>query len=93
MRRKNIPSPNSKKYGVPLYSVGWVLIRFKDRDRSGDNGEVSNSTQYYVVSAGGGGEGRSGIPNAVLISSFDSDTNFLSDLPVTLSIFTLKFRD
>jgi len=65
-----------------LYSVGWVLIRFKDRVRSGDNGEVSNSTQYYVVSAGGGGEGRSGIPNAVLISSFDSDTNSLSDLPV-----------
>ena len=91
MSRKKIPSPNSKKYGVPLYSVGWV--RFKDRDRSSDNGEVSNSTQYNVVSAGGGGEGRSGIPNAVLISSFDSDANSLSDLPVTLSIFTLKFRD
>ena len=92
MSRKKIPSPNSKKYGVPLYSVGWV--RFKDRDLSSDdNGEVSNSTQYYVVLAGGGGEGRSGIPNAVLISSFDSDANSLSDPPVTLSIFTIKFMD
>lgn len=88
MGKKKIPSLNSKKYGVPLYSVSLVLVRFKDRDRdrSSDNGEASNSTQYYVVMAGGGGEGRSGIPNAVLISSFDSDANSLSDLPVTLSI-------
>lgn len=90
MSKKKIPSLNSKKYGVPLYSVCWVPVRFtdrdRDRDRSSDNGEASNSTQYYVVMAGGGGEGRSGIPNAVLISSFDSDANSLSDRPVTLSI-------
>ncbi|KAK9987748.1 hypothetical protein SO802_027987 [Lithocarpus litseifolius] len=79
MMREKIPSPNSKKYGVPLYSVDLVLVRCKDRDRSSDNGEAS---KYYVVSAGGGGEGRSGIPNAILISSFDSDANSLSDLPV-----------
>ncbi|XP_065628340.1 SEC12-like protein 2 [Quercus suber] len=82
MRRKKIPSPSSMKYGVPLYSVGWVIFKDLDRDRSSNNGEVSNSTQYYVVSAGGGGEGRSGIPNAILISSFNSDANSLSDVPV-----------
>lgn len=88
MSKKKIPSLNSMKYGVPLYSVCWVPVRFtdRDRDRSSDNGEASNSTQYYVFMAGGGGEGRSGIPNAVLISSFNSDANSLSGLPVTLSI-------
>ncbi|KAF3946088.1 hypothetical protein CMV_027608 [Castanea mollissima] len=79
-KKKTDSSLSFRKYGVPLYSTGWR--RSKDRDRSSDNGEVSNSTQYDVVLAGGGGEGRSGIPNAVLISAFDSDANSLSDQPV-----------
>ncbi|KAJ0750703.1 hypothetical protein HanLR1_Chr05g0185011 [Helianthus annuus] len=36
----------------------------------------------YVIFAGGGGEDRSGIPNALVISLFDSASNSLSDHPV-----------
>ncbi|KAL1321264.1 hypothetical protein HN51_065998 [Arachis hypogaea] len=36
----------------------------------------------YLVFAGGGGEGRSGIPNTVLLSHFDVASNSLSDQPV-----------
>ncbi|KAM4099267.1 hypothetical protein ACJW30_07G144700 [Castanea mollissima] len=83
-KKKTDSSLSFRKYGVPLYSTGWRRSKDRDldRDRSSDNGEVSNSTQYDVVLAGGGGEGRSGIPNAVLISAFDSDANSLSDQPV-----------
>ncbi|GMY18135.1 SEC12-like protein 2 [Fagus crenata] len=84
---------NNKKYGVPLYSAGWVRNKVKgkakiqDQDQDGDpdrsSGELSNAeSQNYVVLAGGGGEGRSGIPNAVFIVLFDSATNALSNDPV-----------
>ncbi|MED6195311.1 hypothetical protein PIB30_036683, partial [Stylosanthes scabra] len=36
----------------------------------------------YLVFAGGGGEGRSGIPNTVLLAHFDVASNSLSDQPV-----------
>ncbi|XP_027346348.1 SEC12-like protein 2 [Abrus precatorius] len=36
----------------------------------------------YLVFAGGGGEGRSGIPNAVLLGHFDVASNTLADQPV-----------
>ncbi|WOH15566.1 hypothetical protein DCAR_0935108 [Daucus carota subsp. sativus] len=36
----------------------------------------------HVVLSGGGGEGRIGIPNALLISQFDPNTKSLSDHPV-----------
>ncbi|KAF5727665.1 hypothetical protein HS088_TW22G01361 [Tripterygium wilfordii] len=36
----------------------------------------------YVVLAGGGGEGHSGIPNSILLASFDFDSNSLSAQPV-----------
>ncbi|KAK2635335.1 hypothetical protein Ddye_030127 [Dipteronia dyeriana] len=62
-------------------------INKDDNDGGGRNGsevEASSATtrNYYVVLAGGGGEGRSGIPNAVVLSHFDFASNSLSDQPV-----------
>ncbi|XP_019445845.1 PREDICTED: SEC12-like protein 2 isoform X2 [Lupinus angustifolius] len=37
----------------------------------------------YLVFAGGGGEGHSGIPNSLLIAHFDVASNSLSDQPVS----------
>ncbi|KAJ4973804.1 hypothetical protein NE237_006978 [Protea cynaroides] len=36
----------------------------------------------YLAFAGGGGEGSSGIPNAIVIAEFDFSSNFLSQEPV-----------
>lgn len=83
-KKNSDSSLNFRKYGVPFYSAGWCRFKDQDRDRSSDNDEVSNSTQYDLVLAGGGGEGRSGIPNAILIATFDIVAKLLSDPPVIL---------
>lgn len=46
----------------------------------------SSAAQSYVVLAGGGGEGRSGIPNAVVVTRFDFASNSLSKQPVQFLI-------
>ncbi|CAJ1939597.1 unnamed protein product [Sphenostylis stenocarpa] len=38
----------------------------------------------YLLFAGGGGAGRSGIPNALVIAHFDVASNSLSDQPVRI---------
>ncbi|KAL5763289.1 hypothetical protein ACOSP7_019553 [Xanthoceras sorbifolium] len=90
-------SQNLQKYGVPFYGAAWVpyshgrskLVSPEDNnkdddgeDRNGSDDEASSAADYYVVLAGGGGEGRSGIPNAVVLSHFDFASNSLSDQPV-----------
>ncbi|KZV33516.1 hypothetical protein F511_38332 [Dorcoceras hygrometricum] len=66
-----------QKYGVPLYGAAWAPLAVWDSD-SIDTSKVKG----HVVLAGGGGEGRSGIANALLVSAFDVDSNSLSDQPV-----------
>ncbi|XP_048428853.1 SEC12-like protein 2 isoform X2 [Pyrus x bretschneideri] len=41
-----------------------------------------DSSQNHVVFSGGGGEGRSGVPNAILIAQFDPASISLSNQPV-----------
>nr|GMD33550.1 SEC12-like protein 2 [Ipomoea batatas] len=82
-----------KKYGVPVYGAAWVppgAIRSAPKpppEGDGDDKDAADksppvASHNYVVMAGGGGEGNSGIPNAILLARFDFDSNFLSDLPV-----------
>ncbi|CAL1386778.1 unnamed protein product [Linum trigynum] len=40
------------------------------------------ASEYYVVLAGGGGEGRSGIANAIVVARFDFASSALSPQPV-----------
>ncbi|EEF36367.1 SEC12-like protein 2 [Ricinus communis] len=88
MGKSNKPDSLSfQKYGVPFYSAAWVpykLVRSKlqssHSDHENDHEEIAD--QYYVLLAGGGGEGRSGIPNALVLSRFDFTFNSLSPQPV-----------
>ncbi|GAV88588.1 WD40 domain-containing protein [Cephalotus follicularis] len=74
---------NVQKYGVPFYAAGWAPyshIRSKLLISEDDN--VASSAHTYLVLSGGGGEGRSGIPNALILSAFNSASNSLSPHPV-----------
>jgi prolactin regulatory element-binding protein len=79
------PPSNLQTYGVPIYAVDWILeeaVRSKitkDQDDDDDDGSSSSS---YIVLSGGGGEGRSGIPNVILICRVDLHTNSLSEQPI-----------
>ncbi|XP_073059445.1 SEC12-like protein 2 [Primulina eburnea] len=66
-----------KKYGVPLYGAAWAPLAAGVSDST-----ASSSVNGHVVLAGGGGEGRSGIPNALLVAALDLGSNSLSDQPV-----------
>ncbi|KAK9048831.1 hypothetical protein SSX86_032202 [Deinandra increscens subsp. villosa] len=76
---------NFKKYGVPFYGVSFVprsVFRSSDAEPKQED-EVAGDESGYVIFSGGGGEGRSGIPNALVISLFDPASNSLSDQPVS----------
>lgn len=82
---------NFQKYGVPFYGAAWVRYSHvksklaspqQDPDGSADEAPQS-SRESYVVLSGGGGEGRSGIPNALVLSHFDFLSNSLSQEPVS----------
>lgn len=76
---------NCKKYGVPFYGASFVprnALRSSETESKRED-EIVGDGSNYVVFAGGGGEGRSGIPNALVISLFDSASNSLSDQPVS----------
>ncbi|XP_010527783.1 PREDICTED: SEC12-like protein 2 [Tarenaya hassleriana] len=87
MANQGNPPANLQRYGVPFYATAWVpedAVRSnisKDPEKSKD-GESSSSSRDYVVLAGGGGEGHSGIPNAIIISHVDLAANSLSGRPV-----------
>nr|ACU18594.1 unknown [Glycine max] len=76
MGKRQIPDPpNFKKYGVPFYSVAWIpqhVVKSRQIETAGN----------YLLFAGGGGAGHSGIPNALVIAHFDVASNSLSDQPV-----------
>ncbi|XP_004505275.1 SEC12-like protein 2 [Cicer arietinum] len=95
MGKRHVPDPpNLKKYGVPLYSVAWVpqtVLKSRQNVADDDSSDADHKSLpetealdagKYLVFAGGGGEGRSGIPNSVLLAHFDVASDSLSDQPV-----------
>ncbi|KAJ4960601.1 hypothetical protein NE237_020511 [Protea cynaroides] len=102
MGRRDPDPPCFRKYGLPLYTTSWVpskkifaqKLKQKQELQEGeevttDNGSTSlldTANRSYLAFAGGGGEGRSGIHNAILLAEFDFASNSLSEQPVA------KFR-
>jgi prolactin regulatory element-binding protein len=70
-----------KRYGVPFYGASFVPPNALN-NHDDDEAPPSIQTGNYVLLSGGGGEGHSGIPNALVISRFDLASNSLSDEPV-----------
>jgi prolactin regulatory element-binding protein len=65
----------SKKYPVPLFSGAWS-------GSGGENEESEGTTtggEGVVILAGGGGNGRTGVPNCLLLAQYDFSTSVLSD--------------
>ncbi|KAF9594929.1 hypothetical protein IFM89_035493 [Coptis chinensis] len=73
----------SQKYGVPIYGAAWVPTNnIFDKQKPMENDEQdSELSSSWLVFCGGGGEGRSGIPNSLLLAQFDS--NSLSPNPMS----------
>lgn len=63
-------------------NVASTRLHEESKDESSTS-VTNSSTQSYLVFAGGGGEGRSGIPNALLLALFEPSSNSLSDQPVS----------
>ncbi|XP_057790667.1 SEC12-like protein 2 isoform X2 [Salvia miltiorrhiza] len=76
---ENDEALSCKKYGVPLYAAAWVPSAAGRLDTAK---ELETPAKPLVVLAGGGGKGNTGIPNAILLSAFDSESCSLSDQPV-----------
>ncbi|KAF9609895.1 hypothetical protein IFM89_018980 [Coptis chinensis] len=66
----------SQKYGVPSYGAAWVPTNnIFDKQKPMENDEQdSELSSSWLVFCGGGGEGRSGIPNSLLLAQFDSNS-------------------
>lgn len=90
-------TPNTKSYGVPIYGADWLPLNLtKSLPNDNDSGDSPPPIDAggHVILAGGGGEGRSGIRNALLVSRFDYTSNTLSDQPVCPNLYTsINFVD
>ncbi|CAM6012900.1 unnamed protein product [Sphagnum balticum] len=65
----------SKKYPVPRFSGAWS-------GSGGENEESEGTTtggEGVVILAGGGGNGRTGVPNCLLLAQYDFSSSALSD--------------
>ncbi|KAK9091654.1 hypothetical protein Sjap_024831 [Stephania japonica] len=74
---------DSRKYGIPIYGASWIPTqnRFEEEAEIESTHQHQRPSSSSLVFCGGGGEGRIGIPNSLLIAHFDSNSNALSPDP------------
>ncbi|KAL6187617.1 hypothetical protein ACLB2K_039015 [Fragaria x ananassa] len=70
---------NHIEYGIPLYSVGWVPDGAQLPETESTQSVPDSS---HIVLTGGGGEGSTGVKNAVLVVRFDPAATSISHEPV-----------
>lgn len=100
MGKRGKPSPPCcKKYGLPLYCASWIpLQKIKEKQQQEEPKEeegnevvseqLSTEELEYLVLGGGGGEGRSGLKNALLLTQFNFSSRSLLDHLVSCSVIT-----
>ncbi|KAJ6807876.1 SEC12-like protein 2 [Iris pallida] len=71
--------PCCKTYGFPVYCAACVPI---NRISPSPTPSADTDDRLFVALGGGGGEGRSGVPNVLVLSAFDYASGSLSDHPV-----------
>ncbi|KAJ4901330.1 SEC12-like protein 2 [Raphanus sativus] len=87
---------NTQTYGFPIYAADWIpeetvrskIDKDKENSKDGSESSSSSSSRSCIVLAGGGGEGRSGIPNVIVICRVDLESNSLSEQPVGRVVVT-----
>ncbi|KAJ0978535.1 hypothetical protein J5N97_014009 [Dioscorea zingiberensis] len=77
----------SKNFYFPIFCAAWVPLAHLAPTPLEEQGEEEAREQGWepgpiAVLAGGGGEGKTGVPNALLLSRFEVQTLDLSDQPV-----------
>lgn len=92
MKDLNPMEESLRKYGVPFYGVAWVpygipLKSEEDDPKNQNEAETETETESapdsnHIVLAGGGGQGNSGIRNAIVLAQFDPASVSLSHDPV-----------
>ncbi|XP_050372377.1 SEC12-like protein 2 [Argentina anserina] len=85
---------NHIKYGIPFYAVGWApdAVPLSSQPENDNDNQTSQKTDTestpsvpdssHIVLAGGGGEGNSGVKNAVVLVRFDPASTSISHEPV-----------
>lgn len=86
---------------VPFSHISTSSASPEQESEGDDKGDSSSanaadtsdaSDKLLVVVGGGGGEGRSGVPNALVVSGFEFSSRSLSDQPVQLILpFSFEF--
>ncbi|KAF9618778.1 hypothetical protein IFM89_002646 [Coptis chinensis] len=75
---------STQKYGVPIYGAAWVPTNLLHNKKQEEEEELDSSElRQCLVLCGGGGEGKSGIPNSILLSLFNPTSNSLSPTPLS----------
>ena len=70
------PRGGGQTYGFPIYCASWlplahILKPSPSADDAVDAGSSSPPPRPMVALAGGGGEGKSGVPNALVVAALD----------------------
>lgn len=76
-------SASAEEEKVKLEAESKITKREEEKD------DEKRCDDWMLILGGGGGEGRSGVPNAVLMSRFDPISRSLSDQPVILLLLCI----
>lgn len=70
-----------KRYRFPLFAAYWLKFEFpqsKKEDQENKNEKTKDPFKYIIMS-GGGGEGRTGVENGLILARYDLENDELSE--------------